>query len=221
MALASPTRSSWWIRVGTSTAFLMGSFVLVAASVSGTASARARVVSVDNSTISCTKVTGLARFDPRLRSPGTVKGLETVHLNLALSGCSSSTLPPPITVAGQLQGALVANTGTSCSTSLGTSSYVSVGTLTVDWKVHGAKISRTSSFSPQRVRPEKVRHKASARQSIKVGSPGSPRPSVVGDFAGGNDGKTSSFSLTWDRSAVTCSTGLHDLPIISGTLAFS
>jgi hypothetical protein len=165
-------------------------------------------------------VSGTAKFNPRLRTRGTVSGLETVHLDLALTGCSSPALPPPITITGQLKGALVANTGTSCSTSLGTSAYLSVGALSVRWKTHGATISPTSSFAPQRVRPSKVQRQAQTNQTVKVGGPGSPRPSVVGDFTGGNGGRSSSFRLSWKRSAATCSVGLSELPITAGTLTF-
>jgi hypothetical protein len=198
--------------------------LLIAGSVlvpSGPAWARARVVSVGNSTVTCTQVSGLEKFEPHLRTRGTVNGLETVHLNLALGGCSSPALPPPITITGLLKGALVANTGTSCSTNFETSPYSSVGTLTVNWKTHKAKVASMSSFTPQRVKLAKVQRKAGTNQTVKVGGPGSPRPSVAGDFTGGNGGRSSSFTLRWKRSAVTCSTGLSELPIVSGALAFS
>lgn len=223
MDLASPARSPVSITVRHLALVLLGSAIVVGASVllGGPVSASEHVIAVANSSVACTQVSGLARFDPRLRSPGTAGGRETIHLDLVLNGCSSPALPPPITISGALQGALVTGTGTGCSTTLGAGPYVSAGTLTVKWKTRGAKISPTSLFVPQRVRPTQVQRTASARQGIKVGSPGSPRSSVVGDFAGGNDGRTSSFKVSWKRSAATCSTGLHFLPIISGTLAFS
>ena len=183
--------------------------------------ASAPTISVANATITCTEVKGLATFNPHLRTPGTIHGLETVHLNLALSGCSSPALSPPVTITGQLKGALVSNTGTGCATTLGPSPYSSVGTLTAHWKIHRAKIPPTSSFAPQRVKLAKVQRKAGTNQTIKVGGPGSPHPSVVGDFTGGNGGRSSSFTLSWKRSAVTCSTGLSALPIASGALTFS
>jgi hypothetical protein len=223
MTLASAARAPDWRKVRTSTPVLLGSLFVFAASVlvSGPVSASDHVVAVADSSVSCTQVSGFAKFDPRLRSPGTATGRETIHLDLALNGCSSPALPPPITISGTLQGALVTDTGTGCSSTLEAGPYVSAGTLTVRWKAHGAKISPTSLFVPQRVRPTQVQRTASARQGMKVGAPGSPRPSVVGDFAGGNAGRASSFKLSWKRSAATCSTGLRYLPIISGTLAFS
>ena len=223
MKLASPARSPFWRRFRTFPSVLLGSLFVVAASVlvAGPVAASDHVIAVANSSVACTQVSGFARFDPRVRSPGTASGREAIHLDLALNGCSSPALPPPITISGALQGALVTGTGSSCSTTLGAGPYVSAGTLTVRWKTHGAKISSTSLFVPQRVRPTQVQRTASARQGIKVGSPGSPRPSIVGDFAGGNAGRASSFKLSWKRSAATCSTGLRYLPIIAGTLAFS
>jgi len=177
--LASPTRLRHttpkavgpWVSVGL---LVMSGGLLVLASPSWARTP----VSVANSTVSCTQVSGLEKFNPRLRTPGTVHGLETVHLDLSLNGCSSPALPPPITITGTLRGALVANTGTSCSTNLGSSPYASVGTLTVNWKVHKAKVLPTSSFTPQRVKLAKVQRRASVNQTLKVGGPGSPRPSV-------------------------------------------
>ena len=222
MSLASPTRS-WTparrrVIPAFSLAFLLGASTVV---IEQPVFASPPVISVATSTITCTQVTGLATFSPRLRARGTTSGLETVHLNLALSRCSSPALPPPITITGQLKGALVANSGTSCATTLGASPYSSVGTLTAKWKTHKAKIAPASSFAPQRVKLAKVQHMARTNQTIKVGGPGSPRPSVVGDFTGGNGGRGSSFTLSWKRSAVTCSVGLSDLPIVSGALTFS
>ncbi len=221
MSLASPTRAwnaQWRMIAVVSVVFLVGTVTVVT---DQPVFASAPTVSVANATIMCTEVTGLATFSPHLRTPGTARGLETVHLNLALSGCSSPALPPPMTITGQLKGALVANTGTSCATALGPSPYSSVGTLTAHWKTHKAKISPTSSFAPQRVKLAKVQRKARTNQTIKVGGPGSPHPSVVGDFTGGNGGRSSSFTLSWKRTAVTCSAGLSALPIVSGALTFS
>jgi hypothetical protein len=223
MNLASPTRTPLhWRRFVASRLLLgvalTGSSLLAAVE---PASATPPVISVANSTIACTGVSGLAKFDPHLQAKGTASGLETVHLNLTLTGCSSPALPPPISISGELKGALVANTGTSCSTTLGMSPYSSIGTLTVKWKTHKAKIAPASLFAPQRVKPAKVQHKAGTNQTIKVGGPGSPRPSVVGDFTGGNGGRSSSFTLSWKRSTATCSAGLVALPIVSGALAFS
>lgn len=223
MSLASPTRSrtttcrpvAAWVAAGL---LVMGGGLLVLATPAG---ARTPTVSVGNSTVTCSQVSGIEKFGPHLRTPGTVTGLETVHLDLSLNGCSSPALPPPITITGELKGALVADTGTSCSTNLGTSAYSAVGTLTVNWKTHKAKVVPTSTFTPQRVKPAKVQRKAKTNQTLKVGGPGSPRPSVGGDFTGGNGGRSSSFTLSWKRSSVTCATGLSDLPIVSGVLTFS
>lgn len=221
MSLASPTRA-WNARrrvmAAVSALFFVGA---VTVAIDQPVFASAPTISVANSTITCSEVTGLATFSPHLRTPGTTRGLETVHLNLALNGCSSPALPLPVTITGQLKGALVADTGTSCATTLGPNPYSSVGTLTAHWKAHKAKISPTSSFAPQRVKLAKVQRKARTNQTIKVGGPGSPHPSVVGDFTGGNGGRGSSFTLSWKRSAVTCSAGLSALPIVSGALAFS
>ncbi len=214
MTLACPTRSPVRTPVRTSVAVLLGSLVLVGVGVlvvGGPVSASDHVIAVTSSSVTCTQVSGLARFDPRLRSPGTTGGPETIHVDLAFNGCSSPALPPPITISEELQGALVADTGTSCSTSLGDGPYVSAGTLSARWKTHGAKIAPTSLFMPQRVRPTMVQRTTGARQGMKVGSPGSPRPRIVGDFAGANAGRTSSFKLLWKRSAATCSTGLRYL----------
>jgi hypothetical protein len=190
--------------------------------VTAPAGAAPRVVAVADATVACTHVSGMETFDPQLRPRGTTQGLETVHLDLSLSGCSSPVLPPPITVTGQLKGALATDTGTSCSSALGSSPYASVGTVTVKWKSHKAKIAPSSTFSPQRVKPAKTPRKvAGVNQTVKVGAGGSPRPRVVGDFTGGNGGRTSSFTLSWKRSDATCSVGLHALPIVSGALAFS
>jgi len=223
VSLASPTRSrtktrrpvAAWVAVGM---LVMGGGLLVLATPAG---AKTPVISVGNSTVTCTKVSGLEKFDPHLRTPGTVNGLETVHLDLSLNGCSSPALPPSITITGELKGALVADTGTSCSTNLGPSPYSAVGTLTANWKIHKAKVPPTSTFTPQRVKLAKVQHRARTNQTLKVGGPGSPRPSVGGDFTGGNGGRSSSFTLSWKRSSVTCSTGLSELPIVSGALTFS
>ena len=221
MSLASPTHT-WTPRrrmiASVSGVLLVGAVIVV---IDQPVFASAPTISVANATITCIAVTGLATFSPHLRTPGTIRGLEMVHLNLALSRCSSPALSPPITITGQLKGALVSNTGTSCATTLGSSTYSSVGTLTAHWKIHKAKISPTSSFAPQRVKLAKVQRKAATNQTIKVGGPGSPHPSVVGDFTGGNGGRSSSFTLSWKRSAVTCSAGLSVLPIVSGALTFS
>ena len=146
--------------------------------------------------------------------------METVHLNIALDGCASPSLPPPIRISGTLTGALVTNTGTSCATSLGAVARASIGTLTAKWKTHGAKIGTSSSFAPEKIRPIKPHGKASVNQAVKIGGPGSPRPVVVGDFTGGNGGRGSSFTLIWKQSAATCAVGLGSLPIISGSLTF-
>ncbi|HEY5024736.1 MAG TPA: hypothetical protein VII76_07150 [Acidimicrobiales bacterium] len=222
MSLASPTR----LRISApkpGAAVFLGLLLAGASAVvaSQPVSASAKVISVANATVVCTQVAGLERFDPHLRTRGTVSGLETVHLSLTLNGCSSPVLPPPITITGQLKGALVANTGTSCATTLGTSSYTSVGTLTVSWKTHKAKIAPLTSFAPQRVKLGRVQRKSHTNQTLKLGGPGSPRPSVIGDFTGGNGGKSSSFTLSWRRSSVTCSVGLNELPIVAGSLSFS
>jgi hypothetical protein len=223
MSLASPTRFRIGVPKSGAAVVLVGLLVVGASVllVSAPVSASTKVISVANSTVVCTQVAGLEKFDPRLRTRGTVSGLETAHLSLTLSGCSSPALPPPITITGQLKGALVANTGTSCATTLGTSPYTSVGTLTVSWKTHKAKIAPLSAFAPQRVKIARVQRRSRTNQTVKLGGPGSPRPSVIGDFTGGNGGKSSSFTLSWKRSAVTCSVGLSELPIVAGSLSFS
>jgi len=224
MGRASPTQSggrAGWMAA--SVVVMAGCLVggVVAVGVTAPAGATQPLVDVADSTVACTHVSGVETFDPRLRTPGTTHGLETVHLDLALSGCSSPALRPPITIVGQLKGELVADTGTSCSTSLGLSPYTSLGTLTVKWKTHKAKIPPVSTFAPQRIKPAKTGRKAATEQSVKGGGAGSPRPSVVGDFTGGNSGRTSSFTLSWRRTSATCSAGMHVLPIVSGALAFS
>jgi hypothetical protein len=223
MKLASPTHSR--ARAGSVASLVVTGVLLVAVGVlvvTAPAGAAPRVIAVADATVACTHVSGIETFDPKLRARGTTEGLETVHLDLSLGGCSSPVLPPPVTITGQLKGALVANTGTACSTALGTSPYASVGTVTVKWKTHKARIAPISTFSPQRVKPAKTPRKvAGVNQTVKVGAAGSPRPSVVGDFTGGNGGRTSSFSLSWKRSDATCSAALHALSIVSGSLAFS
>ena len=203
--------------------FVVSLFFLIAGAgvASQTAWAAVRTIAVANSTISCTQVSGWARFEPRLHTRGTSSGVETVHLNIALDGCVSPSLPPPIRISGTLTGALVTDTGTSCTTSLGAVARTSVGTLTAKWKTHGAKIGTSSSFAPERIRPVKLHGKKNVNQAVKIGGPGSPRPAVVGDFTGGNGGRGSSFTLTWKQSAATCAVGLSSLPIISGSLTFS
>jgi hypothetical protein len=184
--------------------------------------ARGPAITVANATVRCSLVSGLARFTPPIRTAGSDHGLETLHLDLALEGCSSAALPAPISLSGHLKGALVSNNGTSCTTNLGSTSYASVGTLVVRWKTHRAKISPLSDFAPERIHPLMVhRARGGATQTMKIGGSGSPRPSVSGDFTGGDKGRASSFTVAWKQSAATCSVGLGALPIASGTLALS
>lgn len=225
MVCASCARSDHRSHVGRRLAVLVAGVLAVAVSIvarDGPALAHGPVITVANATVRCTQVTGLAKFAPPIRTGGSDHGLETVHLSLALEGCSSPALPPPISLSGQLKGSLVANNGTSCTTSFGSTSYASVGTLVVRWKTHRAKISPFSDFAPQRVHPLMVhRARSGAIQTMKVGGSGSPRPSVSGDFTGGDKGRASSFTVAWKQSAATCSVGLSVLPIASGALAFS
>lgn len=184
--------------------------------------ANGSLISVANGTVRCSQVSGLARFAPPIRTGGSDHGLEALHLSLALTACSSPTLPPTVSLSGRLKGSLVANNGTSCTTNLGSSSYASVGTLVVRWKTHRATISPLSDFDPQRVHLLMVhRTRGGVIPTMRVGGSGSPHPSVSGDFTGGDKGRASSLILAWKATAATCSAGLGVLPIASGTLEFS
>ena len=223
MHLASPTRAP---RRPSYTLLALAAVVSVSAlSVAfdiPAAAARRPAIALGNATVSCSTVTGEARFSPQLRTGGTTQGIDKVHFDLALSGCSSPALPPPITISGKLTGSLVANNGTSCASNLQTSGFDAVGSLSVRWKVHGARVDTSSTFTPQRLALSKVRHKHKvATQSAKVGARGKPHPSVTGDFTGGDSGRAASVTVTWDQAAETCATGIKTLPIVGGTLRFS
>jgi hypothetical protein len=179
------------------------------------------VVSVANATVACKEITGTATFSPPLRTNGSPQGLETVHLDLTVAGCVSGALPPPITVTGHLKGSMVSDNGQSCATTLAGARYSSVGAFIVQWRTHGAKIAPDTQYSPQRVRPVKARPKSKTpTEAVELGA-ASGKPTVAGDFTGGDGGKSSSLTLDWLQSAATCATGLHSLPITAGALSFS
>jgi hypothetical protein len=188
----------------------------------GAAVASIPTVNVANATVSCQDVTGGATFSPALRAAGNAQGLETVHLDLALTGCSSASLPAPAILVGHLTGSMAADDGDTCAANLTGMRYASLGDFTVRWKAHHAKIAALSTFSPGRVRPVKVRGKGGlTNESIKLGKAGGGRATVLGAFTGGNGGSGSSLELRWSTSAATCAAALHALPIESGSLSFS
>ncbi len=155
-----------------------------------TAVASIPVTTVADATVSCQGVSGGATFSPALRAKGTAEGLETVHLDLALTGCTSPALAAPATLVGHLTGSMTADNGDTCGANLTSMRYTSLGDFTVRWKAHHARIATTSTFAPGKVRPVKVRGKGGVtNESIKLGKAGAGgRRSSVTSAAGTGEG---------------------------------
>jgi len=169
---------------------------LVAAT-GGVASAGAPKVDVSNASITCTSVTGQAKFAPSLVLAGPFKPAENTNIKLALSGCTV-TGAPSVTISGGKGAGVLHSNSNSAAALLGP--VVVTGQINIKWTSNVKLTSKQSSVNVTLVNGGVSAPYASL--SVAAG-----KASVTGDFAGSDGGATSTLyaETTQPVAAITTS----------------
>lgn len=148
----------------------------------GAASAKGAAVDVTHATISCTSVTGAAKFAPSLILGGS--NPENTNVKLALSGCTVSGVAGVTISAGK--GAGVLHSATNNATALLGPTPIS-GHVNVKWS---SNVKLTSKMSTVTVTVVTGGVPGDGYASLAITS---GNASVSGDFAGTDSGATSTM----------------------------
>jgi len=175
------------------------------AATSGIAGASGPTYNVATDHITCTTVTGSAKFSPALQLGGSSP--ETTSIKLALSGCTiSGPVGTPDITAITGKGAGTLNSATNNALALEGTNAVT-GSITIKWKAVGAKLlSATSTVSPSSLTGG-AQSDGYASFALNSGS-----ASVSGDFAGTNSGATSNLYVETVQTTAALTTEITPGP---------
>jgi hypothetical protein len=162
----------------------------------GTAGAgKPNPVDVSHATITCTSVTGVAKFAPSLIIGGTKP--ENINVKLALGGCTVSGVAGVTITAGK--GAGVLHAPTNNATALGGTTSVT-GHVNISWKSSPKLTFKMSTVDVTAVTGG-VPGDGYASLSILAGN-----ASVSNDFAGTDNGATSTMYAETTQTTATLGT---------------
>ena len=154
-------------------------------------------IDLSGATISCTNVTGTAKFAPRLILGGTGTS-ENTNVKLAISGCTVSGTATPVIVSSG-KGAGVLHSGSTNATSLFGPNAVT-GQVNIKWS---SSSKLTSKMSTVTVTVVTGGTPADGYASLAVTA---GNASVTGDFAGSDAGATSTLYAETTQTVATLAT---------------
>jgi hypothetical protein len=182
-----------FLMIGAATAMPLGFL----AATGGIAGAKTLPIDVSTDHVTCTAVTGSAKFSPALQGSGPFSA-ETTSIKLSLAGCTISgpVATTGITVTGKGGGTL--HSATNSALALAGTNAVT-GSITISWKAVGGKISAKSSVVTPSSLSGAPQGDGFASFSLDPGS-----AAVSGDFAGADSGAASNLYV----ETVQTTTGL-------------
>jgi hypothetical protein len=189
-----------FLMIGAATAMPLGFL----AATGGIAGAKALPINVSTDHVTCTTVTGSAKFSPALQLSGSSS--ETTSIKLDLSGCTISgpVATPGVTVTGKGAGTLDSATNNALALE-GTNAVT--GSITIKWKAVGGKLSlATSTVTPTSLTGA-AQSDGYASFALDSGS-----ASVSGDFAGTDSGSTSNLYVETVQTTAALTTEISAGP---------
>jgi hypothetical protein len=169
-------------------------------------------------TVTCTTISGSAKFKPALISSGATSGTETITTKLTMSGCTTSGSNVSGTGKGAVKGTITTDMGNSCTGLFGV--IDTTASLPVKWSGFSSKIA-TSTINITQVDGEAAGANGNPAFAWGSQAQATTNPSTVtGSFATSSGSGEVDASISASTLATNCASkkGIKALDFSAGSI---